>query len=197
MTTFLVDSLSFRTQQCSNERIPFEEVLEDCQNNSSTCKINTGVEYVVDESYRKSEQTFLHKYRINFPKEVLNRIHAVEGWENWKIMPIIFELLIYKTMGFFKKHHDHYSGKFQLNGFTFNHVATILVYPPKEYNNHEGGELVVYNDDNTSIKKIIRSNDSNQWKIVIMKLGIEHEVYEMLSGVRYVFKGQIYEKISN
>lgn len=186
-----IKNLTFRRSNC-DEVLTFDQVLEKASSEYIDCKINTGKEYIIDKSYRVGKQTWGHSFQVNFSKEYIDEIHNIEGCKNWKLMPIRFDLLCYEKSGFFKKHNDYYTGTFEFNNKKFNHVATMVIYPPKILNEHEGGELLVYLKDKV---EIVKSSDNGEWTILIMKLGIEHEVLEMLSGIRYVLKGPVFERI--
>lgn len=190
MFLFSQKNLTFRHQiyKPNEESITFDQVIDEVQNKFVDCKVNRDNKYELDDTFRKCKQDWGYDYCVNFDKLMVQQVHA--QYPNWVIHPIRFFLLKYENGGFFKPHIDHSQGLRTSNDKTFRHVATILVIPPLELHPHDGGELILYLDDkNQTIKA-----DEN-WNIVIFKLGIVHEVLELLNGIRYVFKGQVYEKI--
>lgn len=93
---------------------------------------------------------------------------------------IEWDLIRYKTGDYFKKHTD---GKLDVG-----HFGTVLLIPPKNICPHEGGELVLYNEDNTD-EKIIA--DQFKWVAVVLGINVPHEVLPVTEGTRYIFKSKI------
>jgi hypothetical protein len=172
----------------NEEHITFETILNEIKNTFVDCKINTGTEYKVDDTFRKGQQDWSYNYCANFDLDFVNNIHR--SYPKWVICPSRFLLLKYDIGGFFKKHCDHCQGIRESNGKKFKHVATILIIPPMFLHEHTGGELNLFLDNKTET-----ISATNEWTIIIFKLGIVHEVLPLTSGIRYVFKGEIYERV--
>lgn len=185
-----VKDLTFRHQQFKKheEHLTFETILNEINDTFVDCKINTGQEYIIDKNFRIGQQDWGYNYCANFDSEFVDYVHI--QYPNWVLYPIKFCLLKYDIGGFFKPHCDHNQGIRESNGKKFKHVATILIIPPIHLHNHTGGELKLFLENNT---EIITATDD--WTILIFKLGIIHEVLPLLSGVRYVFKAEVYEKM--
>lgn len=183
-------SLRHSILKLNEECLTFNDVLSEVSNEFVDCKINDNGNYYIDETYRKSKQNWGNSFCFNFEKSMIQQIHLL--YPNWKIQVIKFNLLKYDIGNFFKKHIDHYFGNFELNGKKFNHIGTILVLPPMYLHTHTGGDLVLF--INESDVKIIKS-DTDEWTIIIFLLNTPHEVLELLSGIRYVFKGHVFEEI--
>lgn len=185
-----VNNLTFRRAMFkkNEEHISFENVVNQLKNDFVECKINNGTDYVIDKSFRKGKQEWSYGYCANFDNKIVEQIHMLHP--NWIIHPVRFSLLSYEIGDFFKPHCDHNQGVRESNGKKFKHVATILILPPMYLHEHEGGELILYLNNNI---KTIKA--TNNWTILIFELGIVHAVTELKSGHRYVFKGEIYERI--
>ena len=205
MFSYLSDQLTLRHSNFKlfEEQLSFDDILNELSSEFEDCKINTGTEYVMDETFRKGKQNWNNNICFNFDSIMVNKIH--EQYPNWKIQIIKFHLLKYDIGGFFLPHVDHYQGKCKRGEKLFNHVATILVLPPIHFHPHSGAELKIYlnknknktttdTTDTTDTTETIIATD--KWTIIIFKLGITHEVLKLTSGTRYVFKGVVYEQIA-
>lgn len=80
----------------------------------------------------------------------------------------------YEEGGFFKEHQDSKSNK--------NHIGTILIYPPKELFNYEGGELYLPKEN------VLIEAFENYWSMVLLHINTLHEVKQIISWTIYVFK---------
>lgn len=92
-----------------------------------------------------------------------------------------FRILKYTEGCFFQRHSDGQKNKF--------HIGTMILLPPLKYNDYTGGELVVYEkDENTQQERetVFQSHDTD-WTFIFLKIGTEHEVKKVTSGVRYSF----------
>jgi len=87
-----------------------------------------------------------------------------------------FDLLKYEEGDFFKAHQDSKSNDY--------HIGTILIYPPKNICDYEGGELYLSKEDIT-----IKAYE-NDWSMVLLHINTLHEVKPITKGTRYVFKQQ-------
>lgn len=87
-----------------------------------------------------------------------------------------FDLLKYEEGDFFKPHQDSKSNDY--------HIGTILIYPPKNICDYEGGELYLPKEDIT-----IKAYE-NDWSMVLLHINTLHEVKPITKGTRYVFKQQ-------
>ncbi len=191
MILYTINNLTFRhaTLKKNEEHISFEDVFNELKNNFVECKINTGTNYIIDKSFRKGKQEWSYNYCANFSEDIVKQIHVLHP--NWVIHPVRFSLLSYNIGDFFRPHCDHNQGIRESNNKKFKHVSTILIIPPKYLHEHEGGELKLYlENDITTVKA------TDNWTILIFELGIVHEVTELKSGQRYVFKGEIYERLN-
>jgi hypothetical protein len=138
---------------------------------------------IVDKKNRTSF-TAIDKFKIKFSDDhYYDDIHEELIKllpEKYKNYPVKFEfpdctLLKYIKGSFFKTHVDGKKSE--------NHFATGLLYPRSDYT---GGELYIYENENKlQIKK------SRHWQFIAIKLGTPHEVTEIKSGERYVFKFNI------
>jgi len=90
-----------------------------------------------------------------------------------------WKMLKYEKNGFFKKHKDGKKNDL--------HFATALLLPPKVINSYQGGELVLYDNNNETII----TPDEKEWKLVVFGLDVEHELKEVLEGTRYVLKTEL------
>ena len=89
-----------------------------------------------------------------------------------------FDLLKYEEGDFFAKHTD---GDSELN-----HFGTLLILPPKAYSTYEGGELILYGEEEIEI-----ISDQDWWKIIGFDTEIPHELKPVTSGIRYAYKSKI------
>lgn len=99
-----------------------------------------------------------------------------------------FELLMYKEGSRFHKHIDKIKHIPNLK-----HTHTVLIYPNIEH--YEGGTFIWYDRNNTEHK--IEISNMYGFTLIIMPLGILHEVETITYGTRYVFKSKLYSMILN
>lgn len=116
-------------------------------------------------------------YGENFKNEGLdNFFFKDENQENfyrkWKVHK-------YMNDGFFVKHSD--------TKINENHIGTMVLLPPKLYSEYEGGELILYdiNDSAKIEEKVVPNIDT--WKLVFIKIGQQHEISKVTKGIRYSF----------
>lgn len=98
-----------------------------------------------------------------------------------------FRILKHDNGCFFQRHNNVQKNKF--------HIGTMILLPPKQYNEYTGGELIVYEkDENTKEEKetVFQSLDNNNWTFIFIKVGTEFEIKKVLSGVRYSFMCEYY-----
>lgn len=69
-----------------------------------------------------------------------------------------------------------------------HHYGTLLILPPKDLYNFEGGNLIIYDEN----KKFIINHDQTKWKLVFFPINVLHEVEEITSGTRYVLKSKLF-----
>lgn len=96
--------------------------------------------------------------------------------------PREWDLLAYDPFGHFVKHIDGQSSE--------DHYGTLLLFPPAELSQFEGGDLVLY----TSVSQepqIIKVSQLRDWTLVAFPLQIAHECRPVVSGTRYVFKSPL------
>jgi hypothetical protein len=73
-----------------------------------------------------------------------------------------------------------------------NHIGDLILFPPIEiYSNFIGGDLILY-FDNTILR--YEPSKMENWTGIFLPLGIEHSVEEVISGIRYSFKIDLYKK---
>lgn len=160
------------------EYVNFETIKNDLNNwNSSTCTIDGKI--VTDKNKRNSE-TYNEKFYVSLPdtlKQILN-LFTVSGGD-------VGEFIKYENTGKFDKHKDR-----KKNGSSkYEHTYNLLIYFPTEY---EGGDLIIYNEDET-IQRI--TTNSHLYKYILIDINKYHESTEVTSGVKYLFKLPIYSKI--
>jgi predicted 2-oxoglutarate/Fe(II)-dependent dioxygenase YbiX len=106
-----------------------------------------------------------------------------------------FELLKYDVGGFFLKHRD----KLFSNENSYHlHTHMCLLYPPRRLTEYTGGSLIIYDEDESVVDKIeIETSLFDDWTFVIFDQKTCHEITPVISGQRYVFKGQLYKRNEN
>lgn len=139
----------------------------------------------LDFSFRISLES-INRFVLDLPDEVKEYIN--ENFPKSHI-PRKWMILKYGEGNFFNEHVDKDHGDRMTKYGKQFHVASILLFPPKNLSNYEGGELVInYNDG----KKVIVADDE-KWTCVFFKLGTLHHVKIITKGTRYVMKGFIFE----
>ena len=83
----------------------------------------------------------------------------------------------YLKGGKFDKHSD---GKINQN-----HIGTLVLIPPKNFSEYEGGELILYNMDDDNIVDEIIVSDKNGWQLVFIQIGQKHMISEIVKGIRF------------
>jgi predicted 2-oxoglutarate/Fe(II)-dependent dioxygenase YbiX len=86
-----------------------------------------------------------------------------------------WKILKYEKNGFFLRHKDGICNE--------NHFATAIIIPPLSLNKYEGGELILYGEN----EELVIKADENDWKLVVFGLEIEHELRPIILGERIVF----------
>lgn len=126
--------------------------------------------------------------------EICKAMHLVEFGQGVKIPPKApnyqhsmnilrdddprrWKALRYRAGGFFTAHTDSPSGP--------EHIATLILIPPKSYSDHEGGELVIHPTDSESASPTVVSAHSWLTTLVVLPLGVPHEVRPVVSGTRF------------
>lgn len=138
-----------------------------------------GLETVADSTVRVCDKYTLGiAYRIHIDQAPFDAL-LPEYWRGGKTANRGLELMRYRPGGHFVKHVDSQSGP--------GHFATLLVFPPAE--GFEGGELIIY-DGPTPI--VIEPAKFTVWTQIAIRIGVEHEVRPVLSGIRYVIKAELY-----
>jgi len=92
-----------------------------------------------------------------------------------------FKLHCYETGGHFAKHSD---GK-----KSSKHFATLLLFPPAHYSPFEGGDLILYPDNQEAA--IVKTSELKHWTVVAFHIGIFHECTPITTGRRFVFKTEV------
>jgi hypothetical protein len=85
---------------------------------------------------------------------------------------------------------DHFDS-FHYDTFTDKCIGTILIFPPNTINHFEGGDLI-FKDENSEV--IIEPSKFTEWTVVVFGKQL-HKCTKVTSGVRYVFKGNLYSNI--
>ena len=85
--------------------------------------------------------------------------------------------IIYEKDGFFESHTD---GKIDPS-----HIGTLLIFPPKSLSPYEGGELYISFQPYTA--------HETEWIFMYVRIGYEHRVSKVTSGIRTVFKYNVYD----
>ena len=147
----------------------------------STCTVNGNSK---TDLTKRNSLTNGNKYIINSKK--INEYLENNNFANINIMK--FELLKYEIGGFFLKHRD----KLYSNSRSkYLHTHTCLLYPPSALCSYEGGDLIIYNEDNKT--QIINTSLFTDWTFIIFDQKTYHEITPTITGKRHVFKGQLYK----
>jgi hypothetical protein len=89
---------------------------------------------------------------------------------------------------------DHFDS-FHYDTFTNKCIGTILIFPPNTINRFEGGDLIFKDEDEDENSEIIiEPSKFTEWTIVAFGKQL-HKCTKVTSGVRYVFKANLYSKI--
>jgi hypothetical protein len=91
-----------------------------------------------------------------------------------------YTALKYEEGGKFLPHRDTKTSK--------RHFGTILLFPPSDYTPHNGGILRICDDKGDWHE--FDSSNMKEWTVVMFNPLMEHEVTEITSGTRIVFKRQ-------
>lgn len=139
----------------------------------------------VDFSFRSSLES-IERITIDLPDHISSQV--LREFPNCHV-PRKWILLKYKEGDFFNEHVDKNLGdRMTVYGRQF-HIASILLFPPKNSSRYEGGELIIKYPDE---ERIIIA-DETKWTCVFFRLNTWHRVELITSGTRYVFKGFIFE----
>lgn len=122
----------------------------------------------IDETKRKC---LVHKDKFKIDFHTYYLPYGIDFNQEW-------ELLAYTEGGFFGKHVDR-----QVNP---NHKYTALLYPKCT---HTGGELILEDEFSSTVFESFKLKD---WILVIFPISMQHESLMVKSGIKYVFKTQIF-----
>lgn len=86
-----------------------------------------------------------------------------------------WKLLKYDVGCKFKSHIDGIKNE--------KHIGTIILLPPESLSYYEGGELILYTEE----EEIIVKNDEMNWIMVFIPINMKHEIKEITSGTRFSF----------
>ena len=128
----------------------------------SSCQLLTEYNGCIHELFKQSE--FLNMFP-SYYHNFMEIPYALYG-----------KMLKYDVDDFFAKHTD---GK-----ASDNHFQTIVVLPPKEINQFEGGELIFYTDEG---EIFINNEMLINWLFIIFRTTVPHECKPVTNGVRYSF----------
>ncbi|CAH6418434.1 Hypothetical protein HVR_LOCUS150 [uncultured virus] len=92
-----------------------------------------------------------------------------------------FKLHCYELGGFFAKHTDGKKGP--------RHFATLLIFPPASISTFEGGDLILYPENEDSVT--IKTSEFQDWTAIAFLLNVPHECTPVTSGKRFVFKAEL------
>lgn len=137
--------------------------FDSCEWKKSTCGING--DEVIDLSIRNS---FISTSEYSLTIHKFKELCELLGVENSEDKSNGWSLLKYEVGSKFEKHVDS-TGDY-----------TFLVLPSTAINNNVGGELIIGNEEPILSDEHV--------KLIVFSKGIEHEVTEITTGVRYVFK---------
>lgn len=84
----------------------------------------------------------------------------------------------YEKGCFFKAHTDTKKNEY--------HIGTLVLVPPENYSQYTGGNLIIYDTDDTD-KEVLNIRPSIGWQCVFIKIDQKHEILEVTSGTRYSF----------
>jgi predicted 2-oxoglutarate/Fe(II)-dependent dioxygenase YbiX len=173
------------TGKVSSDKDTFSKLVKESKFSQST--VGNGRTNKVDEKVRKSsfcdakimteryiytEELFKHPEFLNiFPE------YYYPFMENPKYL--YGKLLKYEIGDFFARHTDGKANS--------SHFLTIIILPPKEINQYEGGELIFYTDGG---QITITNQMLNNWTFIIFRTTVPHECLPVTSGTRYSFTFQ-------
>jgi predicted 2-oxoglutarate/Fe(II)-dependent dioxygenase YbiX len=166
----------------NNDKLKFEKFVKEVTFNQST--VGLGYTNKIDDTIRKSMET---TSCLDTDNEYINELFKQPEFINmfpsyyhaFMIVPeysFYGKLLKYDIGDFFARHTD---GK-----ASDNHFQTILILPPKEMNQFEGGELIFYTDEG----EIVITHDMlENWLFIIFRTTVPHECKPVTKGTRYSF----------
>lgn len=112
-------------------------------------------------------ENFYKKYNMSYYDNFIMDNHIIMKTE-WK-------LLKYNVGGKFNCHVDGVQNE--------KHLGTMILLPPKSLSEYEGGELVLYKDE----QEIIVNSDEMNWTFVFIPTNMKHEIKEVTKGIRFSF----------
>jgi hypothetical protein len=160
----------------------------------STCRIK-GIDSV--NIIQRNSLSYTDKFYINFGTQFdklfnsLNIINPNSYYDDSGMYLSLssitnWELIRYDVGGKFEKHKDRLRENIR-DGY-YIHTHTGLLYPPGSFSNYTGGELIFYNGNEETI---IETSKFDKYTLIIFDINTLHKINPVISGSRYVFKGQL------
>ncbi len=134
------------------------------KSSESTCRLSTDNGKYMSELFKQKE--FLNMFPLQYHKFM----------ENTNGNELYGKILEYKKGNFFSKHTDGKASDV--------HFQTIVVLPPRDINQFEGGELVFYTDAG---EIVINNEMLTEWLFIIFRTTVLHECKPVTEGTRYSF----------
>jgi len=148
-----------KTIRQSFEAYDFSIKYFDCKECDYVSRIN--------ESFFDSMKPYLDLFELN---------NDDDDYKNCKYSCDNLKLIKYEEGGFFHKHSDGTNG---------DDVRFIFCIQPPE----EGGEFILYNDDDTVCKEVKFENNM----LILFRPSVLHEAKPVIKGVKYIVTGNIYK----
>lgn len=153
-----------------------EETINKVLKQSVKAKFGKGEETVLDTTVRDTHVILGEKLKVEIKQEILSAvltrmIRDLNIDPNFRLIPHLYNMLIYESGQFFKEHKD--SEKVN------NMIATMVVLLPSP---HEGGELIIKHKE--EICKFTGSIHTKIVKWVAFYSDCTHEVLKVKQGFR-------------
>lgn len=144
--------------------------------------VGNGYTNEINESIRKSSESECNLFRymsdLFFKQKEFLNIFPLQ-YHKFMINPdrrLYGKILKYNEGDFFSKHTDGKASDV--------HFQTIVVLPPIDINQFEGGELVFYTDAG---EIVINNEMLTEWLFIIFRTTVLHECKPVTKGTRYSF----------
>jgi hypothetical protein len=166
-------TVGYKGSNIIDENVRKSQTIEGIRTNirlSKKCSLSQSQEL------KKILPSYLRSWQFELNHILLN------NYERNRTTDRQWDLVIYQPHDHFIKHTD---GK-----KSSGHHGTLLLFPPNDFNQFEGGELVFYQSGNEMAR--IEPNRLTSWTLVAFPINVEHCCLPIQSGTRYVFKSQLY-----
>lgn len=165
-----------------NELFKCDEINDDMMYSRTSVGIGDNVTH--DLNLRSS---WTHKLNFSF-SSYSNELHEFNKYNNIDLFQNDnYKLIKYETGDFFKKHIDT-----QLNGF---HKYTCLIFCPND-EPFDGGNIIFTNKNETFTASFDISKFT-EITMIIFSLDLYHEIKNVISGKRFVFKKPLFTNHNN